>query len=106
MATANLLLLAAGLVLDIGAAILLFGPILLPVAIAAGIDAVAFGVLLVVNLMIGGLTPPVGILVQVVGATTGHPSARIFAAMPPYLAALVGALLTMGLGIAAQAYFF
>ena len=106
MATANLLLLAAGLVLDIGAAILLFGPILLPVAIAAGIDAVAFGVLLVVNLMIGGLTPPVGILVQVVGATTGHPAARIFAAMPPYLAALVGALLTMGLGIAAQAYFF
>lgn len=106
MATANLLLLAAGLVLDIGAAILLFGPILLPVAIAAGIDAVAFGVLLVVNLMIGGLTPPVGILVQVVGATTGHPSARIFAAMPPYLAALVGALLTMSLGIAAQVYFF
>lgn len=106
LATANLLLLAAGLVLDIGAAILLLGPILLPVAIAAGIDPVAFGVLLVVNLMIGGLTPPVSILVQVVGATTGHPAARIFAAMPPYLAALVGALLTMSLGIAAQAYFF
>lgn len=106
VATANLLLLAAGLVLDIGAAILLFGPILLPVAIAVGIDPVAFGVLLVVNLMIGGLTPPVGILVQVVGATTGQPAAQIFSAMPPYLAALVGALLVMSVGVAAQAYFF
>ncbi len=106
LAAANLLLLAVGLVLDIGAAILLFGPILLPVAIVAGIDPVAFDVLLVVNLMIGGLTPPVGILVQVVGATTGHPAARIFAAMPPYLAALVGALLMMSIGVAAQAYFF
>ncbi|MBX9463482.1 MAG: TRAP transporter large permease subunit [Aquamicrobium sp.] len=106
LATANLLLLAVGLVLDIGAAILLLGPILLPVAIAAGIDPVAFGVLLVVNLMIGGLTPPVGILVQVVGATTGQPAAQIFGAMPPYLAALVGALLVMSVGVAAQAYFF
>ena len=105
LAAANLLLLAVGLVLDIGAAILLFGPILLPVAIAVGIDPVAFGVVLVVNLMIGGLTPPVGILVQVVSAATGRPAARIFAAMPPYLAALLGALLAMSLCVAAQAHF-
>lgn len=103
MLAANLLLLAVGLVLDIGAAILLFSPILLPVAVAAGIDPVAFGVILVVNLMIGGLTPPVGILVQVVAAATGLPAVSLFRAVLPYLAALLGALLLMGLAVALQA---
>ena len=105
MLAANLLLLAVGLVLDIGAAILLFAPILLPAAIAVGIDPVHFGVILVVNLMIGGLTPPVGILVQVVSATTGLPAIRLFRAVLPYLAALLAALFSMGIGIAAHAYF-
>ena len=101
---ANLLLLVAGLVLDIGAAILLFGPILLPVAIAVGMDPVHFGAILVVNLMIGGLTPPVGILVQVTSAVTGLGSSRIFRALLPYLAALLLALLVMSLGAAGHAH--
>ncbi|MBP0575895.1 TRAP transporter large permease subunit, partial [Mycobacterium tuberculosis] len=63
MLAANLLLLVAGCFLDIGAAILLLGPLLLPVATALGIGPVGFGVVVVVNLMIGGLTPPVGILI-------------------------------------------
>jgi len=103
MLAANLILLGVGLVLDIGAAILLFSPILLPVAAAVGIDPVAFGVVVVVNLMIGGLTPPVGILVQVTSAAGGVPAARLFAANRPYLAALLLALLCIGMGIAAQA---
>lgn len=101
---ANLLLLGAGLVLDIGAAILLFGPILLPVAVAVGIDPVLFGAILVVNLMIGGLTPPVGILVQVVSAVTGLGAGRIFRALLPYLGALLAALLAMSLGAAGYAH--
>lgn len=96
MLVVNLLLLAVGLVLDIGAAILLFAPILLPVAVATGIDPVHFGVILVVNLMIGGLTPPVGILVQVTSAATGLPAMRLFRAVLPYLAALLAALLCLG----------
>ena len=103
MLAANLLLLVVGLVLDIGAAILLFAPLLLPAAIAAGIDPVHFGVILVVNLMIGGLTPPVGILVQVVSATTGLAAIRLFSAVLPYLAALLAALLCMGLAICVHA---
>ncbi len=103
MLTANLLLLGAGLVLDIGAAILLFAPILLPVAVAVGIDPVQFGVILVVNLMIGGLTPPVGILVQVVSAATGVSAASLFRAVVPYLAALLSALLCLSLAVAASA---
>ena len=105
MIAANLILLGVGLVLDIGAAILLFSPILLPVAAAVGIDPIAFGVVVVVNLMIGGLTPPVGILVQVTSAATGVPATRLFSATRPYLAALLLALLCISMGIAAHAAF-
>lgn len=91
----NLVLLAAGLVLDTGAAILLLGPILLPVAVGAGIDPVLFGVIAVVNLMLGGLTPPVGMLVFVVSGTTGVPVGALFRAVIPYLVALLCALLVL-----------
>ena len=94
----NVLLLLIGLVLDIGAAILLFAPIFLPLAVAAGVDPIHFGVILVVNLMIGGLTPPVGMLVFVVSGVTRVPAGALFRAILPYLAALLVslALLTAG----------
>ena len=92
----NLVLLVVGLVLDIGAAILLFGPIFLPIAVAAGIDPVMFGVILVVNLMIGGLTPPVGMLVFVVSGVTRLPATALFKAMTPYFIALVFSLVILG----------
>ncbi|PYE41383.1 tripartite ATP-independent transporter DctM subunit [Rhizobium sp. PP-F2F-G20b] len=88
----NLVLLALGLILDIGAAILLIGPVLLPAAVAAGIDPVHFGVILVVNLMIHGLTPPLGLLVYVVSGVTGVPASALFRAVLPYLAALLVSL--------------
>src|SRR5690606_6451613 len=91
----NLVLLLAGLVLDIGAAILLLGPILLPVAVVAGIDPIHFGVILVVNLMIGGLTPPVGILVYVVSGVTRVPASSLFRSLLPYHAALLVALVLL-----------
>ena len=91
----NLVLLVLGLVLDIGAAILLLGPILLPAAVAAGIDPVQFGVIVVVNLMIHGLTPPLGMLIYVVGGVTGVPVPALFRAVLPYLAALLFALLLL-----------
>lgn len=89
---ACLLLLAAGLVLDIGAAIVLLAPLLLPLAVQAGADPVAFGVVMVVALMIGGLTPPVGLLVFVVAGVSGVPARQVFAAGWPYLLALLAAL--------------
>jgi tripartite ATP-independent transporter DctM subunit len=88
----NVVLLVLGLILDIGAAILLIGPVLLPAAVAAGIDPVHFGVILVVNLMIHGLTPPLGLLVYVVSGVTGVPAAALFRAVLPYLAALLVSL--------------
>ncbi len=92
---ANLVLLVAGLFLDIGAAILLLGPILLPVATAAGIDPIHFGAILVVNLMIHGLTPPLGMLIFVVSGVTRVPASELFRAVLPYLAALLAALLIL-----------
>lgn len=87
-----LLLTIVGLFLDIGAAILLFGPLLLPLAQAAGIDPIVFGVIIVVNLMIGGLTPPFGVLVFVVAGITRVPTPRLFRAVLPYVVALFLAL--------------
>ncbi|WP_312608513.1 TRAP transporter large permease [Agrobacterium pusense] len=88
----NLILLVVGLVLDIGAAILLFGPILLPAAVAAGIDPIHFGVILVVNLMIHGLTPPLGMLIFVVSGVTRIPATALFRAVVPYLLSLLVSL--------------
>lgn len=92
LVVSNVILLAVGLVLDIGAAILLFGPLLLPGAIAAGIDPIHFGVIIVVNLMIHGLTPPLGVLVFVVSGVTRVPPPALFRAVLPYLAALLAGL--------------
>nr|WP_246422593.1 TRAP transporter large permease subunit [Mycoplana azooxidifex] len=91
----NVVLLLLGLVLDIGAAILLLGPILLPAAVSAGIDPIQFGVIVVVNLMIHGLTPPLGMLVYVVGGVTGVPAPALFRAVLPYLAALLFSLILL-----------
>jgi C4-dicarboxylate transporter DctM subunit len=56
----NLLLLLVGCVMDIGSAILILAPMLMPLAVAQGIDPVHFGIVMVVNLELGYLTPPVG----------------------------------------------
>jgi len=101
MLLSNLVLLVAGLVLDIGAAILLLAPLLLPAAIAAGLDPVQFGVVLVVNLMIHGLTPPLGILVYVVSGIMRLSPAAVFRAVLPLLASLLVALLVLCLAVAA-----
>jgi C4-dicarboxylate transporter DctM subunit len=57
----NLFLLVIGCVMDIGSAILILVPMLQPLAAAQGIDAVHFGIITVVNLEIGYLTPPLGL---------------------------------------------
>jgi tripartite ATP-independent transporter DctM subunit len=101
MLLSNLVLLIAGLFLDIGAAILLLAPLLLPAAVASGIDPIQFGVVLVVNLMIHGLTPPLGILVYVASGIMRLPAAAVFRAVLPLLASLLVALFVLCLAVAA-----
>jgi tripartite ATP-independent transporter DctM subunit len=88
----NILLLICGMVLDIGVAILVLTPILMPIAMQFGVDPVHFGIIVTVNLMLGGLTPPVGILVYVAASVTGTPADRVFRAVLPMLGALLLAL--------------
>lgn len=92
---ANLLMLGFGMLLDIGAAILILTPLLMPVMISLGVDPIHFGVVIVVNLMLGGLTPPVGMLAFITGTISHTPVHQVFHAMLPLLGALVGALLVV-----------
>lgn len=62
----NILLLIVGMLLDAAPAMLLLVPILLPVASSYGIDIIHFGIIVCFNLMIGNLTPPVGMMLFVV----------------------------------------
>ena len=56
----NVLLLFVGMIMDTGPAILVFTPVLLPVAEAIGVDPIHFGIIMCVNLAIGFVTPPMG----------------------------------------------
>jgi tripartite ATP-independent transporter DctM subunit len=94
---ANLALLIFGLCLEVGVGIMLLAPLLMPAAISAGLDPIHFGVILVVNLMIGSLTPPVGMLVFVAGGLCGVPSGRVFRSLTPLLLALLAGLAAMSL---------
>jgi tripartite ATP-independent transporter DctM subunit len=88
----NVVLLIAGMFLDIGAAILILAPLFLPLIERFGVEPVHFGLIVICNLMIGGLTPPVGILAYIVSTVTRLPVVEVFAALWPYLFALLAAL--------------
>jgi C4-dicarboxylate transporter DctM subunit len=58
---ANAILLLAGSVMDVGSAIVILAPLLMPLALVYGVDPVHFGIVMTVNLEIGYITPPVGL---------------------------------------------
>jgi tripartite ATP-independent transporter DctM subunit len=91
----NLLILLLGCLLDATTIILVVIPLFLPACRAMGIDMVHFGVTAVVNCMIGLITPPYGVLLFVINATTGISLKSIIAAIWPYVLVLVGALVVM-----------
>ncbi len=91
----NLLLLVLGCVLDATTIILVVLPLFLPACRELGIDLVHFGVVAVVNCMIGLITPPYGILLFVLNAVTRIPLGEIIREIWPFFAALVVALLAM-----------
>jgi C4-dicarboxylate transporter DctM subunit len=93
----NLLLLFIGTLINASAAVVILTPIFLPVALKLGIDPLFFGVLMVVNLAIGCITPPVGLDLFVASAITKVPLEKVIRASIPYLVALLGALLVMTL---------
>lgn len=93
----NLLFLALGCLFDATTMLLIVVPLFLPAARALDIDLVHFGVVIVVNIMIGLITPPYGVLLFVINALTGIPLKDIIREIWPFLAALILALLVMTL---------
>lgn len=85
----NLLLLIIGTLINASAAVIILTPIFLPVALQLGIDPLFFGVLMVVNLAIGTITPPVGLDLFVASAITKVPLERVMRAVFPYLVGLL-----------------
>ena len=88
----NLLLLVLGCLLDASTILLVIVPILIPAAQALGIDMVHFGLVVVLNLMIGLITPPYGILLFVVANFTKASMAAIVRDLLPFLVVLIAAL--------------
>ncbi|CAN1532554.1 DctQ TRAP-type C4-dicarboxylate transport system, large permease component [Rhabdaerophilaceae bacterium] len=91
----NVLFLVLGCFLDASTIILVIIPVFIPTVKALGIDLVHFGVVAVVNCMIGLITPPYGVLLFVLSAVTGIPLKVIIDAIWPWVAVLVVALLLM-----------
>ncbi|MEP3279002.1 MAG: TRAP transporter large permease [Stappiaceae bacterium] len=91
----NVLLLALGCVLDATTILLVIVPLFIPAARELGIDLVHFGVVVVVNTMIGLITPPYGILLFVINATTRVPLRSMIQEIFPFLGVLIVALLAI-----------
>lgn len=94
MVMTNILLLLVGTLIDIGSAILIFAPLLQPVALQQGFDPVHFGISMIVNLEIGYLTPPFGLNLIVAMAAFNASFKEVCVAVLPYLG-----IMLLGLGI-------
>ena len=89
----NVFLLLVGMVMDTTPAILILTPILLPIAQGIGMDPIQFGVIMVVNLAIGFVTPPIGVNLFVASALTDVPVMEIARKAMPMIGMFLAALL-------------
>lgn len=80
----NVLLLVVGTLMDMAPLILILTPVLLPVATALGIDPVHFGMIMLTNLGIGLITPPVGTVLFVASAVSKQKIEQVVGAMLPF----------------------
>jgi len=94
---ANLVFLVLGCLLDTTTLLLVLVPLLVPVARSLGVDLVHFGVVIVVNMMIGLLTPPYGVLLFVLAGLAGTPVRAIVRELAPFILALIAVLLLITL---------
>ena len=89
----NIVLLLAGAFMEPSAIILILAPILFPIAVQLGIDPIHLGIIMVVNMEIGLITPPVGLNLFVTSAVTGMPLTSVIRAAWPWLMLLLSFLL-------------
>lgn len=85
----NIVLLIAGAFMEPSAVILILAPILFPIAVELGIDPIHLGIIMVVNMEIGLITPPVGLNLFVTSAVTGMTVPQVIRAAMPWLCLLL-----------------
>lgn len=91
----NLVLLVVGMVMDTTPAILILSPILLPIVESIGMDPIQFGVVMIVNLAIGFVTPPIGVNLFVASSLTDVPVMQIARKAAPMIGYFLLALLVL-----------
>ena len=93
LAVINVFLLIIGMFLEGGAALIIIAPLLVPVVIELGIDPIHFGMIMIVNIMIGGVTPPFGSMMFTTCSVTKVPVGDFMREIWPFIIALLIALL-------------
>ena len=91
----NIFLLIVGMVMDTTPAILILTPILLPIVTAIGMNPIHFGIMMVVNLAIGFVTPPIGVNLFVASSLTGIPVVELAKKAMPMIVYFLAALLAI-----------
>lgn len=91
----NFVLIICGMFLDAGCAIIILTPVFLPAANAMGVNPIFFGVMMTVNLMIGVLTPPVGLNLYVTSSIAKIDILKLSKAVLPFIYMLFGLILLM-----------
>ena len=97
LALGNLLLLAVGMLIDIGSAVLILGPLLEPLANRLGIESVQLGIMMILNLGIGYLTPPMGLNLIVAMGAFREDFATVVKAVLPFIGLMLLALALVAL---------
>ena len=92
---ANVLLLVAGAFMEVGSAIVILAPLLMPMAKVYGVDPVHFGIIMTVNLEIGYITPPVGLNLFVAMAAFKAGFAEVCRAALPFVVVMLVGLATI-----------
>ncbi|WP_207622942.1 TRAP transporter large permease [Falsiroseomonas algicola] len=91
----NIILLVLGCLMEGSTILLIVVPVLVPAAQALGVDMVHFGVMVVVNIMLGLVTPPYGLLLFIVAKLSNQPLMAVVRDTMPFLLAMVAALLVI-----------
>lgn len=95
LAILNVFLLMIGMFLEGGAALIIVAPLLVPVVIALGVDPVHFGMIVIVNIMLGGVTPPFGSMMFTTCSVTRVAVADFVKEVWPFILALLFALMVI-----------
>jgi tripartite ATP-independent transporter DctM subunit len=91
----NLILILLGMIMDMGSILIIATPIFLPIVMALGIDPVHFGIIMVFNLAIGMMTPPVGGALMMGHLISGIKLERIFVSLLPFFIIMIVSLLVI-----------